>query len=59
MKIISGIVFIVFALSGLAQTVLAMRAADDIDKIKWQLHSIKSLGFMILFFLMVVHQWPD
>ena len=51
-KYLNLVAFLVFAIAGIIQTVQAMRAIDDIDKLKWQLHSVKSLGFMILFYLM-------
>lgn len=55
MRIVIGGAFILFACAGTLQTVMAMRSVDDADKIKWQLHSIKSLGFMILFLLMFTY----
>lgn len=52
MRIVFGISIVIFAVLGLIQTIAAMRSNDDIYQIKMQLHSIKSLGFMILFYLM-------
>jgi hypothetical protein len=49
MRTILTIASLLFACAGLIETILAIKANSFEDEVRWRLHALASLGFMILF----------